>query len=162
MKIPTASVVSLHPVSAASRPCAASTASPAQAADRAADTVQFVHTGGSVAGATAQAGDTAAIASALTAAMRQFQTAGEALYDGVESAANLVGDGADLVGGAAQAVGQGLENAARAAGRQLADAADAVGEGLCDAADALLEAAGSVVVMGLVGAAGAEMIAQLD
>lgn len=115
-----------------------------------------------MAGATAQAGDTAAIASALTAAMRQFQTAGEALYDGVESAANLVGDGADLVGGAAQAVGQGLENAARAAGRQLADAADAVGEGLCDAADALLEAAGSVVVMGLVGAAGAEMIAQLD
>ena len=44
----------------------------------------------------------------------------------------------------------------------LAAMVDAVGEGLCDAADALLEAAGSVVVMGLVGAAGAEMIAQLD
>lgn len=162
MKIPTASVVALHPVSATGRPCAASMALPAQAADPAADTVQFVNSGCSVAGAMAQAGEAAGIASALTAAMRQFQTAGEALYDGAEGAVNLVGEGANLVGEAAKAVGQGLETAAQAAGRQLADAADAVGEGLCDAADALLEAAGSAAVMGLVGAAGAEMIAQLD
>lgn len=162
MKIPTASVVALHPVSAASRPSAASTASPGPAADTAANTVQFVNTGCSAAGATAQAGNAAAIASALTAAMRQFQTAGEALYDGVEGAANFVGDAASLVGETAKAVGQGLETTAQAAGRQLADAADAVGEGVCDAADALLEAAGSAVVMGLVGATGAELITQLD